>query len=171
MSDIFRTPGRLYRGFALIDALFRLGRAADIDEAYALAVMFAEQTQTEMPERAPEGAVRLAWAHHLRSHADSALASLGEWHDAIRGDAAWARRLAMIEVAAADHDAAWRTLTLLSARARRRDVEVESLLVSTQRALHYPDDRRLVGVGGERGGADCGNKPRSGRGGSGAAPP
>ena len=134
-------------GFALIDALFRRGRAADIDEAYALAVMFAEQTQTEMPERAPEGAVRLAWAHHLKGHADSALASLGEWHDAIRGDAAWARRLATIEVAAADHDGAWRTLTMLSARARRRDVEVESLLASTQRALHYPDDRRRQVVG------------------------
>ena len=46
-----------------------------------------------------------------------------------------------MELAAGDHEGAWRSLTLLSARTRGRDAQVESLLVRAQHALHFADAR------------------------------
>jgi hypothetical protein len=98
-----------------------------------------------MPRRAPEAHARRAWARHLRGHSDSALAEIREWCGPIQGRPMWTRRFAEIAIAGGEPARAWRWLALLSARARRRDAEVESLLVEVQRRVRYSDeDRRTV---------------------------
>jgi hypothetical protein len=153
-----RLRGDFDEGFALMDALFRRGGTADLDEAHALAVSFAEQAPMGMPARVPEAQARLAWARHLRGHSDSAVSALGEWHDALRTRSAWTKRLATMELAAADHEGAWKSLTLLSARTRGRDAGVESLLVRAQHALHYTDERRQITVDALRGSIEAGER-------------
>jgi hypothetical protein len=141
-----RMRGDFDEGFALIDALFRRGRPDELGEAYVLASQLAGYTHDGSPERAPEAQARLAWAYHLRGAADSALAAAQPWSDALRGQPAWTRRLATIELAGRDRGAAWQSLTLLSARTRQQDTSVESLLIKTQHALGYSDGRRQVTV-------------------------
>jgi hypothetical protein len=136
--------GDFPEGFALIDALARSAKASALSEAYGLAVSFAEQARTGMPSRLIEAQARLAWVRSLRGNADSALAGVAEWRDALRLRPAWTRRLATIEHG--DHAGAWKSLTLLSARTRGQDTAVESLLVLTQRALGYNDERRQLTV-------------------------
>ncbi len=138
--------GDFDEGFALIDALFRRGRPADIAEAYGYAAVFAEQAQISMPRRAPDAQARLAWARHLRGRSDSALAGIREWCGGLRPRPQWTRRFALIELAAGDTTGAWRWLAAVSARSRRRDAEAESLLVRAQHALHYSDERRRITV-------------------------
>ena len=146
--------GDFDEGFALIDALCRRvasasrarARTSELDEAYRLAVSYAAQAPLGMPSRNAEAQARLAWVHRLRGHADTALATIRPWADALRRRPSWTRRLATIERDGADHDAAWKSLTLLSARTRGRDAEVESLLVLTQRALGMTDEQRRLAV-------------------------
>ncbi len=138
--------GDFDEGFALIDALFRSGRPAEITEAYGHAAVLAQQAQLELPRRAPEAHARLAWARHLRGNSDSALAGFREWCDPLRPRPQWTRRCALIELAGGDTAAAWRSLATVSARTRQRDAEVETLLVRAQHALRYSDERRRITV-------------------------
>src|SRR5262245_58729309 len=138
--------GDFDEGFALIDELFRRARPADVAEAYALATSFADQARVGAPRRAVEAQARLAWARHLRGRADSAVAGLGALSDVIRRRPAWTRRLARMELAAGADVPAWKSLTLLSARTRQRDAEVETLLVHLQHKLQYIDERRQISV-------------------------
>jgi len=138
--------GDFDEGFALIDALSRRTAAAAHDEAYGIAATLADQARMGMPARLAEAQGRLAWARYLRGHADSALAGVLEWSDALRRRPSWTRRLATIERAAHDDARAWKSLTLLSARTRGRDAAVESLLVLTQHALGYADEQRVSAV-------------------------
>jgi len=141
-----RLRGDFDEGFALIDELFRRGRPADVTEAYGLASTLAGQAQLGVPKRVIDAQARLAWALHLRGHSDSALAGLGGLANVVRRRPVWTRRLARIELAAGADSLAWKTLTLLSARTRRQDAEVESLLVNLQHKLHYIDERRQITV-------------------------
>jgi len=142
--------GDFDEGFALIDALSRARGQAALDEAYRLATSFADQSRMGMPSRLAEAQAWLAWTRHRRGHADSALAGVAEWSDVLRRRPMWTNRLATIEVAAGDHEQAWKSLTLLSARMRGRNAAIESLLTSTQRALGYADERRTLAVGALR---------------------
>ena len=142
--------GDFDEGFALIDALSRRSSPTALDEAYGLAFSYADQARMGMPSRLAEAQGRLAWARQLRGHPDSALAGVLEWGDALRRRPAWTRRLATIEHAAGDHARAWKSLTLLAARTRRRDAAMESLLVLTQHALGYADEQRELTVGALR---------------------
>jgi hypothetical protein len=159
--------GDFDEGFALIDALSRTGsndalprsrREAALAEAHMLAVSYADQARVGMPSRLAEAQGRLAWTRHLRGHPDSALAGVSEWSEALRRRPAWTRRLATIEHAAGDHAQAWKSLTLLSARTRGQDASVESLLVLTQRALGYTDERRELTVSALRAPVDDGER-------------
>jgi len=138
--------GDFDEGFALIDALSRRATVSALGEAYGLAAALADQARSGMPSRLAEAQGRLAWTRYKRGHADSALAGVLEWSDALRRRPAWTRRLATIEHAAGDQARAWKSLTLLSARTRGRDAAVESLLVLTQRALGYSDEQRVSAV-------------------------
>jgi hypothetical protein len=142
--------GDFDEGFALIDALSRHPQPAALAEAYALATSYADQARMGMPSRLAEAQGRLAWVRDLRGHPDSALAGVSEWSDVLRRRPAWTRRLATIEHGAGEHAQAWKSLTLLSARTRGQDASVESLLVLTQRALGYTDERRRITVAGLR---------------------
>jgi len=142
--------GDFDEGFALIDALLRRARTADLDQAYALAQSFAMQAQTGVRSRLPEAQGRLAWTRHLRGNSDSALAGVQPWSDVLRRRPAWTRRLATIERAGGNDLQAWKSLTLLSARTRQMDASVESLVVKTQQALGYTDERRSITVEGLR---------------------
>ncbi len=141
-----RLRGDFDEGFALIDALFRRGRPADVAEAYGVAAVLAEQSALEMPRRAPEAHARLAWALHLRGRSDSALVEIHRWGEALHSRPMWTRRFATIELAAGEPAAAWRWLATLSARTRQRDAGVESLLVRAQHVLGYSDERRKAAV-------------------------
>lgn len=141
----FRLRGDYDEGFALVDALFRRGRPADITEAYGVAAGLAQVAGLEMPRRAPEAHARLAWARHLRGHSDSALAEIRQWSAGLHGRPMWERRFAEITVAGGEPARAWLALAHLSARTRRQDAEIESLLVRAQRKVRYSDeDRRTV---------------------------
>ena len=146
--------GDFDEAFAVIDALLRRGRPADLREAYALAEEFAFQAQTGMPARLTEAQGRLAWSRHLRGRSDSALAGVRSWEDALRSKPAWTRRLAAIERAGGDDAQAWKSLALLSARTRQQDASVESLLALTQRSLGYDDSLRKSTVEALRAGVE-----------------
>jgi hypothetical protein len=141
-----RLRGEYDEGFALVDALFRRARAADVTEAYAVAAGLAQVAGLEMPRRAAEAHARLAWARHLRGNNDSALAEIREWCDALHARPLWTRRFAEIALAGGEPNRAWPWLALLSARTRQRDAGVESLLVRTQRTLRYSDEHRRLSV-------------------------
>ena len=141
-----RLRGDFDEGFALIDALFRRGRPADVAEAYGYAASLAEQAPLGMPRRAPEAHARLAWARHLRGNSDSALAGIHAWCQGLYTRPQWTRRFAEIERAAGDPVQAWRWLTALSARTRGRDAAIESLTVRMQRQLGYDEERRRLMV-------------------------
>ena len=139
--------GDFDEGFALIDALLRRGQPADVAEARAHAGEFSQQSNLSMPRRAPEAHARLAWAMFLQGHPDSALAEVHDHCEGLYRRPAWTRRFAQLQLAAGDAAGAWRAAVLLSARTRRRDAEAETLLVRTQRALRYIDERRQLSVG------------------------
>ncbi len=141
-----RLRGDFDEHFALIDALFRRGRPADVTEAYGVAEVVAQQLALGMPRRAPEAHARLAWALHLRGRSDSALAEIHRWCDALHPRPRWTRRFATIELAAGEPATAWGWLAALSARTRQQDADVESLLVRVQHQLGYSDERRKVSV-------------------------
>lgn len=139
-----RLRGDFDEAFALIDALFRRGRAADVTEAYVLAAGIAENAAVEMPRRSAEAHARLAWAQYLRGRRDSALTTVRMWCGDIQGRPLWTRRFAQIELAGGDAGAAWPWLVTLSARTRQRDPDAESLLVRARDALGYSDSFRKM---------------------------
>ena len=139
--------GDFDEGFALGDALVRRGRKADVDEAYGVAAVLADQSRIGMPRRAPEAYARLAWTLHLRGRTDSAIAIAREWCGPIQHRPFWTRRLVQIQLSAGDTVAAWRWLAALSARTRGQHPETEALLKSAQRSLGYTDERRVASVG------------------------
>lgn len=141
-----RLRGDFDEGFALIDALFRRGGASDLREARGLAQDLATQSNLSMPQRAPEAHARLAWALERLGHADSALAELRDHCADLHRRPVWTRRFADIELAAGDTATAWRWLVVASARARRRDPELEALVTRVQHALGYRDERRQLSV-------------------------
>jgi len=138
--------GDFDEGFALSDALVRRGRTADVDEAYGVAAVLADQSRLGMPRRAPEAYARLAWTLHLRGRTDSAIAIAREWCGPIQHRPAWTRRLTQLQLAAGDTAAAWPWLAALSARTRGQHPETEALLKSAQRALGYSEERRVASV-------------------------
>lgn len=142
-----RLRGDFDEGFALIDALFRRARPADLTEAYAVAAGFAQTVALDMPKRAPETHARLAWARHLRGANDSALAEMREWCSGLQTRPMWTRRFVQIAIDGGEVSRAWPWLTALSARARQRDAALETLVVRTQRLLRYSDEHRQLSVG------------------------
>jgi hypothetical protein len=141
-----RLRGDFDEGFALIDALFRRGGAGDLREARGIAQELATQSNLSMPLRAPEANARLAWALDQLGHADSARAELRDHCADLYRRPVWTRRFAEIELAAGDTATAWRWLVVASARARRRDPELETLVTRVQHALRYSDERRQLSV-------------------------
>jgi hypothetical protein len=142
-----RLRGDYDEGFALTDALFRRGRRADVTEAYSVIAGLAQVAGLEMPHRAAEAHARLAWARHLRGNNDSALAEIREWCNGLEARPMWTRRFVEIALDGGEPGRAWPWLTRLSARARQSDATIESLLVHTQKLLHYSDERRRFEVG------------------------
>jgi hypothetical protein len=143
-----RLRGDFDEGFALIDALFRRGRPADLAEAHALSAGFAQNAAVEMPRRSAEAHARLAWAQYLRGRPDSALAMVRTWCEGIHGRPLWIRRFAKIELDGGDPASAWAPLVTLSARTRQRDDEVEFLLARARGLLGYSDEFRRMTVMG-----------------------
>lgn len=139
-----RLRGDFDEAFALIDALFRRGRAADVSEAYVLASGIAQNAALELPRRSAEAHARLAWAQYLRGRRDSALTTVRTWCEEIHGRMLWTRRFARIELAGGDAGAAWPWLVALSARTRKRDPDAESLLVRARDALGYSESFRKM---------------------------
>jgi hypothetical protein len=138
--------GDFDEGFALVDALVRRARKGDVEGAYGVAAVLADQSRLGMPRRAPEAHARLAWTLHLRGKTDSAIAIAREWCGPIQGRPFWTRRLTQLQLAAGDTAAAWRWLATLSARTRGTHPETEAQLRAAQRALHYNDERRTSSV-------------------------
>ncbi len=138
--------GDFDEGFALIDMLARSGRPADLAEARSLAEMLAMQANMSDSKRAPEAHARLAWVLHQLDRSAEAAGELRDHALELYRRAAWTRRFFEIQRAGGDDANAWRALVLLSARARRQDAVVETLLVQLQHRLHYNDDRRQIAV-------------------------
>ena len=138
--------GDFDEGFALVDALLLRAGQGDLDEAYGVAAVLADQSRLGMPRRAPEAHARLAWTLHLRGRTDSAIAIAREWCGAIQHRPLWTRRLTELQLAAGDTLAAWKWLVALSARTRGQHSETEAQLRAAQRALRYSDERRTVSV-------------------------
>jgi hypothetical protein len=141
-----RLRGHFDEGFALVDALCRRGRKADLDEAWRIAGPLAEEARTSLTQRIPEAYARLAWTLHLRGKSDSALVVLRERCANVEPRPLWTRRFVEVRLAARDTAGAWRPLAALSGRTRGRDAATESLLVRAQRALRYSDERRAITV-------------------------
>ena len=141
-----RLRGDFDEGFALIDFLCRRGTPDDLREAHAHAVTFAEQSMSIL-QRQQEAHARLAWTLYLMGHADSAATEIRDNCEELYRRPPWTRRFATIQLAAGDTAGAWRWLVLLSARTRRRDAELEGLLVRAQHTLHYNDERLQLSVG------------------------
>ena len=139
--------GDFDEGFALVDALVRRGSPAEVEEAYGVAAVLADQSRLGMPRRAPEAHARLAWTLHLRGKTDSAIAIARDWCAPIQYRPFWTRRLTQLQLDAGDTLAAWTWLAALSARTRGLHAETEAQLRAAQRALHYSDERRTVTVG------------------------
>ena len=142
--------GDFDEGFALVDALVRRGAKPEVEEAYGVAAVLADQSRVGMPRRAPEAFARMAWTLHLRGRTDSAIALAREWCAPIQTRPFWTRRLAQLQLAAGDTAAAWPSLVLLSARTRGQHPETEALLEEAQRTLRYLEERRVLSVGAQR---------------------
>lgn len=133
-------------GFALIDLLAQRGRAADLSEARELAASLAVQANTSDMKRAPEAHARLAWLLHKLGQSAEGATELRDYASALYRRPLWTRRFLEIQRAGGDDAGAWQAAVLLSARARRADAGIESVLVQLQHRLHFNDDRRNITV-------------------------
>lgn len=133
-------------GFALIDLLAQRARPADLAEARELAATLAVQANTSDTKRVPEAHARLAWLLHKLGQSAEGAAELRDYAPALYRRPLWTRRFLEIQRAGGDDVAAWQAAVLLSARARRADASIESVLVELQHRLRFNDDRRTLSV-------------------------
>ena len=133
-------------GFALIDMLAQRARPADLTEAHELAATLAPQATGADPKRAPEAHARLAWLLHKLGRSAEGAEELREQASELYRRPLWTRRFLEIQRAGGDDTGAWKAAVLLSARARRADAGIESVLVELQHRLHFNDDRRIISV-------------------------
>ncbi|MFM8559551.1 MAG: hypothetical protein ACKOC6_08110, partial [bacterium] len=146
-------------GFALVDALARRGRKADLLEARAIAGELAQQADLSLVRRSAESHARLAWTLHLLGRSDSALAEVREHAGVLTRRPAWTRRFLDIHQAGGDHPGAWRAAAMVAVRRRGADARVDSVARALAARMVGGGDRfeNAVGLGiaraveGERG--------------------
>lgn len=142
----WRLRGDFDEGYAVIDALCRRGKAADLAEARAIAAELSQQADLSARNRVAESHARLAWTLYLLGQPDSALAALPAANEPIYRRYPWTRRLFLVQSAGGDFANAWRTGLTVMVRRRGHDAEAESLLIRAQHRLHYIDERRTLTI-------------------------